>query len=84
MTYRISSAHEEGGDRVYAVNTDRFLGGDGGHVRALKLVEVEMRNGRFEPVEGSETEIPAQLVPAGHGLPRTGEAGTRRAARRRP
>ena len=62
MTYRISSAHEEGGDRVYAVNTERFLGDDGGHLRALKLVEVEMRNGRFEPVEGSETEIPAQLV----------------------
>src|SRR6478736_4593252 len=62
MTYRISSAHEEGGDRVYAVNTERFLGDDNGRVRALKLVEVEMRGGRFEPVEGSEREIPAQLV----------------------
>jgi glutamate synthase (NADPH) small chain len=62
MTYRISSAHEEGGDRVYAVNTERFLGDDDGRVRALKLVEVEMRNGRFESVEGSEREIPAQLV----------------------
>ena len=62
MTYRVSSAHEEGGDRVYAVNTERFLGDDDGRVRALKLVEVEMRGGRFEPVEGSEREIPAQLV----------------------
>jgi glutamate synthase (NADPH/NADH) small chain len=62
MTYRISSAHEEGGDRVYAVNTECFLGDDEGRVRALKLVEVELRNGRFEPVEGSEREIPAQLV----------------------
>jgi len=62
MTYRISSAHEEGGDRVYAVNTERFLGDDDGRVRALKLVEVELRNGRFEPVEGSEREIAAQLV----------------------
>jgi glutamate synthase (NADPH/NADH) small chain len=62
MTYRVSSAHEEGGDRVYAVNTERFLGDDDGRLRALKLVEVEMRGGRFEPVEGSEREIPAQLV----------------------
>src|SRR5947208_13810020 len=29
MTYRVSSAHEEGGDRVYAVSTERFLGTDG-------------------------------------------------------
>ena len=36
MTYRISSAHEEGGDRVYAVNTERFLGDDDGRVRALQ------------------------------------------------
>ncbi|QWC85561.1 glutamate synthase subunit beta [Nocardioidaceae bacterium] len=62
MTYKVSSAHEEGGDRVYAVSTERFLGDDEGRVRALKLVEVEMRDGRFEPVEGSEKEIPAQLV----------------------
>jgi glutamate synthase (NADPH/NADH) small chain len=62
MTYRISSAHEEGGERVFAINTDRFLGDDAGHVRALQLVEVEMRDGRFEPVEGSEHELPAQLV----------------------
>ena len=62
MTYRISSAHEEGGERVFAINTDRFLGDDGGTVRALQLVEVEMRDGRFEPVEGSEHELHAQLV----------------------
>src|SRR6187551_120191 len=62
MTYRVSSAHEEGGDRVYAVSTETFLGDENGQVRGLKLVEVEMRGGRFEPVEGSEREIPAQLV----------------------
>jgi glutamate synthase (NADPH/NADH) small chain len=62
MTYRVSSAHEEGGERVFAINTERFLGDDDGHVRALQLVEVEMRDGRFEPVEGSEHELPAQLV----------------------
>ena len=62
MTYRVSSAHEEGGDRVYAVSTQEFLGDDEGNVRALKLIEVEMKDGRFTPVEGSEREIPAQLV----------------------
>ena len=42
MIYRVSSAHEEGGDRVYAVNTTEFLGDDDGNVanlqRALRLV----------------------------------------------
>jgi glutamate synthase (NADPH/NADH) small chain len=62
MTYRVSSAHEEGGDRVYAVSTETFLGDEHGQVRGLRLVEVELVDGRFTPVEGSEREIPAQLV----------------------
>ena len=62
MTYRVSSAHEEGGGRVYSVSTQEFLGDEKGHVRALRLVEVEMRDGRFAEVEGSEREIPADLV----------------------
>ena len=43
MTFRVSSAHEEGGDRVYAVSTQEFLGDDDGRVRALRLVEVGRR-----------------------------------------
>jgi glutamate synthase (NADPH/NADH) small chain len=62
MVYRVSSAHEEGGERVYAVSTQAFLGDDEGRVRALRLVEVELLGGRFTPVAGSEREIPAQLV----------------------
>ncbi|RZS82869.1 glutamate synthase (NADH) small subunit [Motilibacter rhizosphaerae] len=62
MVYRVSSAHEEGGERVYAVNTQEFLGDEDGAVRALRLVEVRMVDGRFEPVPGTEREIPAQLV----------------------
>src|SRR2546423_14948792 len=38
--FRISSAHEEGGERVYSVNTERFLGDDQGRVRALRAHEV--------------------------------------------
>lgn len=62
MTYRVASAHEEGGERVYAVNTTEILGDDDGSVRALRMVEVEMKDGRFEEVPDSEHEIPAQLV----------------------
>jgi glutamate synthase (NADPH/NADH) small chain len=62
MIYRISSAHEEGGERVYAVSTQEFIGDDSGRVAALRLVEVEFVDGRFTPVRGSERELPAQLV----------------------
>jgi glutamate synthase (NADPH/NADH) small chain len=62
MIYRVSSAHEEGGERVYAVSTQTFLGDEQGNVRGLRLVEVELTDGRFTPVPGSEREIPAQLV----------------------
>jgi glutamate synthase (NADPH/NADH) small chain len=66
MMYRTSSAHEEGGERVYAVNTLEFLGDEQGNLRALKAVEVrsEIVDGRpsFVPVEGSEFELKADLV----------------------
>ena len=62
MLYRVSSAHEEAGERVYAISTQRFLGDDDGNVSALQLVEVEMVDGWFAPVAGSERELPAQLV----------------------
>jgi glutamate synthase (NADPH) small chain len=62
MLFRVSSAHEEGGERVYSVSTQEFLGDDDGNVRALRLVDVEMKDGRFSEVEGSEREIPAELV----------------------
>jgi NADPH-dependent glutamate synthase beta subunit-like oxidoreductase len=51
MTYRVSSAHVEGGERVYSVSTKEFLGDGDGNVRALRMVEVEMRDGRFQEVE---------------------------------
>ena len=62
MTYRVASAHEENGERVFAVNTEEVLGDADGNVRALRVLEVEMVGGRFQPVAGSEREIPAQLV----------------------
>jgi glutamate synthase (NADPH/NADH) small chain len=64
--FRVSSAHEEGGDRVFAVSTQAFLGDGDGRVRALRAVSVEPRvvDGRpsFVPVPGTEVEWPADLV----------------------
>src|SRR3989337_399286 len=58
MTYPVPSPHEEGGERVYAVSTNEFVADAEGNVAGLKLVEVELVDGRFTPVEGSEHEIP--------------------------
>jgi len=62
MIYRVSSAHEEGGERVYSVSTKEFLGDEDGTVRALRLVEVSFEGGRLVEHEGTEREIPADLV----------------------
>ncbi|MEP7370376.1 MAG: glutamate synthase subunit beta [Dermatophilaceae bacterium] len=62
MLFRVAAAHEEGGERVYAVSTKEILGDEQGRVRALRLVEVEQAGKGFAEVEGTEREIPAQLV----------------------
>ncbi|MBX3284894.1 MAG: glutamate synthase subunit beta [Actinobacteria bacterium] len=62
LIYRTSSAHEEGGERVFSVNTERFLDDGNGRVKALLAHEVEMVEGRFEKVEGTDFEIPADYV----------------------
>jgi len=63
MVYRVSSAHEEGGERLYSVNTTEFVADDEGKLAAIRIVEVSRdAEGRFVPVEGTEKELPAQLV----------------------
>src|ERR671911_1305848 len=62
MTFRVASAHEEGGDRVYAVSTSEIVGDEHGRAQALRLHEVRTGENGFEKVEGSERELPAQLV----------------------
>jgi glutamate synthase (NADPH/NADH) small chain len=62
LMMRTSTAHEEGGDRTFAVNTEEFLGDEAGNVRALRLVDVRMVDGRIEAMAGTEREIPAELV----------------------
>ena len=58
MIYRVSSAHEEGGERTYAVSSLEFVGDDSGRVRALLLADA---NG-FDPVPGTERELPCDMV----------------------
>ena len=64
--FRVSGAHEEGGERVYAVSTQRFLGDAEGRVRALEAVEVDMvrEGGRleFKAIPGSEFTLEVELV----------------------
>jgi glutamate synthase (NADPH/NADH) small chain len=60
--FRVAGAHEEGGERVYAVNTKEILGDEHGLVRALNLVEVVQGERGFVEVAGTAREIPAQLV----------------------
>ena len=73
-----SSAHEEGGERVYAVNTESFLGDDDGQRRRAcgPTRSSRMVDGRptFEKVEGTDFELAVRAGAAGHGLRRPGAA----------
>ena len=66
LMYRTSSAHEEGGERVFSVNTECFIGDESGTVVALRAHEVEQKvvDGRmtFEKVEGSDFELPCDMA----------------------
>ena len=62
MLYKVTEAHEEGGDRTYGVSTVEVLDDGEGRVRALTMVEGAFVEGRFVPTEGTEREVPAQLV----------------------
>ncbi|MFZ4720448.1 MAG: glutamate synthase subunit beta [Ilumatobacteraceae bacterium] len=62
MVYKVTSAHEEGGERLYSVNTERFVDDGEGNVRALLIHEVQMVDGRFQKIEGTDRELPADHV----------------------
>ena len=64
--FRVSGAHEEGGERIYSISTQRFVGDAQGRVKQLHAVQVEMirEGGRldFKPVPGSEFTLDCDLV----------------------
>ncbi|MFM8481794.1 MAG: FAD-dependent oxidoreductase, partial [Actinomycetota bacterium] len=62
MVYKVTSAQEEGGERMYGVGTEAFLDDGHGRVRALRIHEVVLENGTFTKVPGSERELPADYV----------------------
>lgn len=68
MLYKVTSAHEEGGERVYSVSTTHFEGDEDGNVQYLHLAEVEFIDGKLTQKPGTERKIPAQLVTLAMGF----------------
>jgi glutamate synthase (NADPH/NADH) small chain len=66
MVFRVASAHEEGVERVYSVETVEFHGDEHGHVKGLRAHEVEsvLVDGRpvFQRIDGSDFELECELV----------------------
>ncbi|MBD0375003.1 MAG: glutamate synthase subunit beta [Flavisolibacter sp.] len=68
MTLKTSSSHEEGAERHWAIATKAFLGDENGHLRALKVVDLEWklspdgRPAQFVEVPGSERELPCEMA----------------------
>ena len=62
MTYRVSSAHEESGERLYSISTEEFIGNSAGQLSALKIVETKYVDGKFEKVPGTSRNLPADMV----------------------
>ena len=66
--FRTSSSHEEGGTRLFAVQTEAFVPDESGtSVGGLRLSEVRFdpaagARGSFVPVVGTERVLPADLV----------------------
>lgn len=68
MLLKTTTSHEEGANRHWAIATKAFLGDSSGHLRALKVVDLEWataedgRPARFVEKEGSEREMPCELA----------------------
>jgi glutamate synthase (NADPH) small chain len=67
MVLKISSSHEEGCERQWAVNTKEFIGDGNGNLKALKIVDLEWKIGengkaQFVEIEDSTREIPCDLA----------------------
>ncbi len=61
LMLRTESSHEEGGDRIWSTTATRFIGDSGGNVKAIETVEVGPAP-KFEPIQGTEKQYPADLV----------------------
>lgn len=81
MLMKNTSSHEEGAARSWSVNTKKFIADDKGNLKALRVVDVEWEtgaNGRpisFKEVEGSERDLPCELVLLAMGFLHTQKEG---------
>ena len=62
MVLKTTSSHEEGCERQWAVNTKAFIADENGNLKALKIVDLEWKNGGFSEIEGTIREIPCELA----------------------
>jgi glutamate synthase (NADPH/NADH) small chain len=62
MLYRITSAHEEGGERIYSMTTQAFLGNEREELTGIQVAEVQFVDGRFEDIPSTQKIIEADLV----------------------
>jgi glutamate synthase (NADPH/NADH) small chain len=68
MLLKVTSSHEEGADRHWAIATKEFVGDGNGKLKALKVVDLEWkyneegRAAKFVEVAGTEREIPCELA----------------------
>lgn len=68
LIYRTEYGHEEsarkfGADpRVFSISSTEFVGDGNGKLKAVRTVDVELKEGKFENIPGSEREWPADLV----------------------
>jgi glutamate synthase (NADPH) small chain len=68
MLLKVTSSHEEGADRAWAIATKEFIGDGKGNLKALKVVDREWkyneegRAAQFVEVSGTEREIPCELA----------------------
>jgi len=58
---RTSSSHEEGVNRDWSVATKEFIG-EGGKIKALKIVRLDWKDGKMSGIPGTESVLPADLV----------------------
>ena len=74
MLLKTTTSHEEGCQRHWSISTKEFLGDGNGNLRAALVVEFEWetdalgRPTKFKEVEGSQREIPCELVTLAMGF----------------
>ena len=68
MLLKTTTSHEEGAERIWNIATKAFIGDENGYLKGIQVVDVawtasaEGRPAQFKEVEGSQRELPCELV----------------------